>query len=178
MLFVDEAGFQLDPVTRSSWAPAKNPPILRPATASDRVSSIAAVTYDPPTKETGLVFQLQQTYYNRYTIAAFLQTVVAELDRDLLVIFDNWDPHTLAIEYLEETDPATASRLAVAYFPGYAPDVNPTEQLWTHVKYGELANYLPETIDQLQRTVDSRIAAKRPQQETLRNYIRTAGLVL
>jgi len=94
------------------------------------------------------------------------------------VIFDNLDPHTLAVEYLEETDPTTASRFAVAYFPGYAPDVNPTEQLWTHVKYGELANHLPETIDQLQRTVDSLIAAKRSRQETLRNYIRTAGLVL
>jgi transposase len=109
-------------------------------------------------------------------VAAFLEAMITELDRDVLVILDNWEPHRLAIEYLEETNPATASRLAVAYFPTYAPDLNPPEQLWTHVKYGQLANYVPTTIEQLHRRAEQLIAEKQSQQETLRNYIRTAKL--
>lgn len=178
ILFVDEAGFRFDPVKRNSWAPAKNPPILRPLTKKDRVSAIAALVYDPRTKATDLGFRLQHTYYNRYTVASFLEAMITDLDRDVLVILDNWDPHRLAIDYLEETNSATASRLAVAYFPTYAPDLNPLEQLWTHVKYGQLANYVPERIEQLHHRAAQLIAAKQPQQETLRNYIRTAELVI
>lgn len=136
------------------------------------------LVYNPRTRATDLGFQLQHTYYNRYTVAAFIDEMIEELDRDVLVILDNWDPHPLAIEYLEETSPATASRLAVAYFPTYAPDLNPTEQLWTHVKYGQLANYLPQSVDQLHRRAEQLIAEKQSQQETLRNYIRTAKLAL
>lgn len=156
----------------------RTPPILRPVPKNDRVSSIAAVVYDPRTRATDLGFRLQRTYYNRYTVAAFLAAMVAEYDRDLLVILDNWDPHQLAIEHLEATDPATATRLTVANFPTYAPDLNPTEQLWTHVKYGHLANYLPTTIDQLEQRATQLLAATRSNHETLRNYIRTAGLAL
>lgn len=145
---------------------------------NDRVSAIAALIYDPRTQATDLGFRLQHTYYNRYTVAAFLEALITDLDRDVLVILDNWDPHRLAIKYLEETNPATASRLAVAYFPTYAPDLNPPEQLWTHVKYGQMANYVPETIEQLHRRAEQLIAEKQSHQETLRNYIRTAKLAI
>lgn len=143
-----------------------------------RVSSIAAVVYDPRTRSTELGYQLQRSYYNRYTVAAFLEAMVTRFDRDLLVILDNWDPHRLAIEHLQETDPATADHLDVAYFPTYAPDLNPTEQLWTHVKYGQMANYLPETPDQLETRAEDLLAEKQSRPDTLRNYIRTANLAL
>lgn len=149
ILFIDETSFRFDPIKRNSWAPAKNPPILRPAPGNDRVSSIVALIYDPQTRTTDLVFRLQRSYYNRYTVAAFLEAIVTEFDRDVLAILDNWEPHRLAIEYLGETKPATASRLAVAYFPTDTPNLNPPEQLWTHIKYGRMANYLPNTVDQL-----------------------------
>lgn len=154
------------------------PPILRPVATNDRVSSIAAVVYDPRTRATDLGFRLQRSYYNRYTVAAFLAAMVERFDRDLLVILDNWDPHRLAIEHLQATDPTTAARLSVANFPTYAPDLNPTEQLWTHVKFGRLANYLPSTIDQLHDRAETLLADIQSRHETLRNYIRTADLAL
>lgn len=67
---------------------------------------------------------------------------------------------------------------AVAYFPTYAPDLNPSEQLWTHVKYGQMGNSVPETIDHLHRRAGRLLAEKQPQQETLRNYIGTAKLAI
>jgi hypothetical protein len=58
------------------------------------------------------------------------------------------------------------------------PDLNPPEQLWTHVKYGQMANYVPKTIGQLHRRAEQLIAEKQSQQETLLNYIRTAKLAI
>ena len=33
----------------------------------------------------------------------------------------------------------------VEWLPAYAPDLNPVEPAWSHTKYGDLANYVPET---------------------------------
>lgn len=41
-----------------------------------------------------------------------------------------------------------------------------------------MANYLPTSIDQLYRSAEQLITEKQSQQETLRNYIRTAELAL
>lgn len=46
------------------------------------------------------------------------------------------------------------------------------------VKYGQMANYVPETIAQLHRRAEQLIAEKQSHQETLRNYIRTAKLAI
>jgi putative transposase len=32
-------------------------------------------------------------------------------------------------------------RLSIERLPPYAPELNPVEQLWNHIKYGELANF-------------------------------------
>jgi len=51
--------------------------------------------------------------------------------------------------------------LAVEWLPACAPELNPTEQVWNHTKYGDLANYIPEDIDALCREVERSIGAKR-----------------
>lgn len=39
-----------------------------------------------------------------------------------------------------------AHRIEVILLPPYAPDLNPTEWLWAHLKRCELANYCPEDL--------------------------------
>ena len=38
--------------------------------------------------------------------------------------------------------------------PGYAPDLNPVEQVWGNLKGGELANLCLDTIDEAEEIVD------------------------
>ena len=41
----------------------------------------------------------------------------------------------------------------VEWLPGYAPELNPSEQIWNHDKYTDLANFVPDDIQHLARRV-------------------------
>src|SRR5437899_7641436 len=55
-------------------------------------------------------------------------------------------------------------RLHVEPFPGYAPDLNPDEFVWTHFK-ATLANGRPDNLDELMAALDriTKKAQKRPE---------------
>jgi transposase len=42
--------------------------------------------------------------------------------------------------------------LVVERLPGYAPELNPVEGLWSNLKGQELANYAADTIEELSQT--------------------------
>ena len=42
-------------------------------------------------------------------------------------------------------DPMTTAA-AIDRLPPYAPDLNPVEHVWNHTKYGDLANYIPDNL--------------------------------
>jgi transposase len=66
-------------------------------------------------------------------------------------------------------------RLHVEPFPGYAPDLNPDEFVWTHFK-ATLANGRPDNLDELMAALCriTKKARKRP--ELLRSFITASEL--
>lgn len=44
---------------------------------------------------------------------------------------------------------ARNKRLRLEYLPAYAPDLNPVEAVWSWLKYGRLANFVPDDINEL-----------------------------
>jgi len=39
------------------------------------------------------------------------------------------------------------------WLPAYAPELNPAEMLWNHTKYADLANFIPEDVNDLHQSV-------------------------
>ena len=70
------------------------------------------------------------------------------------------------------------SKVQVEWLPAYAPDLNPVEQVWSHTKYADLANYIPDDIDALADTVMHSIEQTRCRQALLRSFFHHAGLKL
>jgi putative transposase len=58
----------------------------------------------------------------------------------------------------------------------YAPDLNPVELVWSYLKYGRLANFAPDTVDEIQRHVcrERRRLGRRPR--LLRSFFRHSAL--
>ena len=45
--------------------------------------------------------------------------------------------------------------------PAYAPDLNPVEAVWSWLKYGQLANFVPDGVGDLDdEVIDRRIELK------------------
>jgi len=61
-------------------------------------------------------------------------------------------------------------------FPGYAPELNPDEQVWTHVKYGRLANYAPSDAKQLRRRLSYEFKRLRQRPDLLASFVRFSKL--
>ena len=55
-------------------------------------------------------------------------------------------------------------RLHLERLPAYAPDLNPVEWIWSHLKHGLMANFVPRHVGHLDRVVRDNLTAigKRP----------------
>jgi len=73
---------------------------------------------------------------------------------------------------------AGTSRLTFEWLPPSAPDLNPTEHVWGHTKYSRLANFIPDDLRHLGRTVSDALRKNRHEQRLLRSCFRQAELDL
>lgn len=186
--------FQLDLVVRNTWGPESETPILRSKSSGKRVNVFTALVFEPEIHVVGLWFSLQTVTFNGDIIAELLAELIQEIPGDWTLILDNWSVHRRAIRLLddrddfhiltdenneqddEEPDHSTATTLAVEWSPTYAPDLNPVEDVWSHVKYGELANFTPLDQATLKTHVERLVAAKQDRSQLLQDYIRNAEL--
>jgi len=127
VFFWDESGFRADAVHGKTWAAKGQTPVVhRPGqrqsiSAASAVNSKGAFWFE--TYEGGLTGELFVT---------LLGNMMEERDRSVHLIVDGLPAHKKAVvkEYIESTQ----GRLTLHFLPGYAPDLNPDELVWSHAK--------------------------------------------
>lgn len=89
---------------------------------------------------------------------------------------DRWSVHRAALvrNYLDRHK----RNIQVEWLPGYAPDLNPVEQVWNQAKYSYLANVAPKNIEELDELVHFSIGDQCKQSHLLRSFFQTAKLEL
>ena len=91
----------------------------------------------------------------------------------LLLLWDRGKPHRhqQVRDYLQ-----SHAQWHVEWLPPYAPELNPQEQVWNHLKFGCLANFAPDDVEQIRCEVrrHQRRAVRRPQ--LLKNLFRNSRL--
>lgn len=138
------------PLRRSSLAPAGHTPVMRTrAKHRQKVSVVAALFRSIRTGRGRLV---HETFIDRYVddflYAQFLRERVLRHSRNPLVLVHDGAPLHLG-QWTEEVTEDFYPRLAVFQLPGYAPELNPCEQLWSWAKDKQLANFVPDDLGQL-----------------------------
>ena len=73
----------------------------------------------------------------------------------MLIIWDGARPHRsqLVREYVDSTE----GDIVIERLPAYAPELNPVEYLWAWLKRHALANFGPDTLDQLHQGARSKL---------------------
>jgi transposase len=91
-----------------------------------------------------------------------------------ILIWDGLPAHKSLVmkEYLASQQ----SWLTVERLPGYAPDLNPVETLWSNVKGQELANRCSKDIDEAETAVRSGIVRAGKSRSLPFSFLRHAGL--
>ena len=165
----------LQPLVRRTWAPRGRTPTQTSWDRHDRLSVISALTVAPRRRRLGLYFQVHRHNIRTEQVVEFLRLLHRRLRRRIILVMDRWSVHRAAARRLLE---AGSRWLAVEWLPAYAPELNPTEQVWNHTKYGDLANYIPDDIDALCREVERSITAKKSSLALLRSFFNHAHLGL
>ncbi len=152
VVLIDESGFALNPTVRRTWAPEGRTPVLAGwGRHRDRVSVIAALSVSPVAGRLGLYFATDpDEYLNNERVADFLRDLLRHLRGKVVVVWDGGSNHKG--EPIRELL-AAYPRLRLERLPGYAPDLNPVEAVWAHLKYGTMANFVPESVYHLDDVV-------------------------
>lgn len=166
----------LQPVCRRTWAPRGQTPILPQWDRRDRLSAISALTVSPRRRRLGLYWALHRANVRGPAVLHFLRALRRHFPHGFTLIWDRARPHRAAAvrEWCGRHTPA----VVVEWLPPYAPDLNPVEPVWSHTKYGDLANFAPDDLDRLDAAVTTSLAGARGEQPLLRAFFRAVELAL
>lgn len=165
----------LQPTVRRTWAPKGKTPVHHSWDRRDRLSAISAVTVSPKRKRLGLYFDVLDHNVKTDDFERFIASLLRRLGRSITLIMDRYQVHRSAARRLVAR---YGKRVVIEWLPAYAPDLNPDQQVWNRVKYTDLANFLPDDVDHLERAVTTSLEAARGEQSLLRSFFRHAQLRL
>lgn len=170
VLFVDEAGFYpLAGVVRT-YAPVGVTPILRELCTRDHLSVISAIS-----AEGRLYLRVSDESINSDGVVGFLKHLLRHVPGRLLIIWDGGPIHRSLVvkEFLAA---GAAKRIHLERLPGYAPDLNPDEGIWAHLKGVELRNLCARDLDHLRAEFRKATMRLRMKPHVIKGCFAGAGL--
>ncbi len=162
-------------MNRRTWAPTGQTPVQRAWDRYDRLSVIGAVVLSPSRRRIDTPFQIQEENIRTPDVVAFIQQLQKRLRRPLIVCWDRWSVHRSAHKQI------AASGMTNVHFellPAYAPELNPVEACWSHSKYADLANFVPDDVSHLKRQVRSSLKKHKQNHQLKQSFFKTARLRL
>jgi putative transposase len=120
----------------------------------------------------GLYLHWQPQNFQAVNVAEFLRALLRHLRGPILLLWDRGSIHRgPAIERVRQSHP----RLHVEEFPAYAPELNPTEQVWNNFK-GHTANCLLRDTRDIRRNLYTNTRRVCRSQAILRSFILASDL--
>jgi transposase len=146
IVFCDQSGFYLLPMVVRTYAPVGETPILHEHLTRDHLSAMSGITLE--TLEGKLYMLEQDRAFKGEDVVRFLGHLMRQIPGKLLIIWDGSPIHrSRAVkEFLKS---GASSRVQLEQLPGYAPDLNPDEGIWKHLKCVELKNLCCQSLGQL-----------------------------
>ena len=172
LVWIDEAGFYLLPALVRTWAPVGEPPILHAPCSYDHLSTISAIT---PNGQ--LLLHVQEQAYHGEDVVRFLEHVLRHIPGKLLIMWDGATIHR-AQAIKDFLSAGAAQRIHLDRLPGYAPDLNPDEGIWSYLKYRELKNVVCQNKSELRYELRLAVARLRHKRHVIQGCITQAGLTL
>ncbi len=160
------------PTRRRTWAPVGQTPVIPYNYRHDRLSTLGTLTVSPKRQPLGLYLRFQAGSVKGGHVADCLRTLLRQLRGHVILLWDRARMHRgRAIEAVRQAYP----RLHVEEFPAYAPELNPTEQLWNDWK-GHTANSLLQDLRDLRRRLYANTRRVRRSQQKLRSFLLASKL--
>jgi transposase len=177
LLFLDESGILMAPLVRRTWAPLGQTPILRQRTNSYRkVSAIAVLVVSARRDRVRLLFRLHpNANINAAAVVSFLRHLRRHVRGPCLLLWDRFLAHRarLVQNYLSEKEAWRSE-----FLPPYAPELNPTENVWCYLKTNSMANETLFDLDDLAHSARHHGRVLQRKERLLRSFLKHTPLFL
>lgn len=139
-----------------------------------RVNAIGTLLISPGGRHYRLISQLHRKNISGVQIVRFLAKLLKRVPGSIVLVWDNHPIHKRKIvqQFIKKHD-----RLYVSSLPAYAPELNPSEGIWTQSKE-YTAGTMPHHIDQLHRNVYAAVKRTANSQALMRACVLASGLRL
>lgn len=180
--FEDEAGQTLRPPKARTWSRRGHTPEIAVSGKGSGRISIAGLVCLKPGQRSRLIYRTrlhrgrkgERRSFAESDYAALLDAAHQQLHAPIVLVWDNLNTHiSAAMRALI----AARNWLHVIRLPAYAPDLNPTEHVWSHLKRS-LGNLAVHGIDHLATIVKNRLKRIQYRPELTDAFLAHTGLTL
>lgn len=163
--FWDESGFRADAVHGKTWSARGQTPVVAVPGQRQGISAASAVN-----AKGGFWFATYTGALNGELFVSLLREMMRGRKRALHLVVDGLPAHkTLAVRaYVDELK----GRLTLHFLPGYAPDLNPDELVWSYAKRTGVARSPLRAGEKLADRVHAQLAQIAARPDLVRSFFR------
>ncbi|GAA2307576.1 IS630 family transposase [Streptomyces kunmingensis] len=183
LCFEDEAGQGLRPPKGRTWGRRGRTPVVKVTAAGTKRVSMAALICTKAGHRARLIYRIhldrgpvkgRRKGFTETDYARLLDAAHRQLGGPVVLVWDNLNTHvSRAMQELI----AARGWLSVYQLPPYAPELNPVEGVWSHLKRS-LANLTKHGLDQLTALVKTRLKRMQYRPGLIDGYMARTGLDL
>lgn len=180
--FEDEAGQTLRPPKARTWGRRGRTPVIAVSGKGSGRISIAGLVCVKPGRRSRFIYRTtvhrgrkgERRSFSERDYIALIDDAHQQLGGPIVLIWDNLNTHISAAmrATIEARD-----WLHVIRLPAYAPDLNPTEAVWSHLKRS-IGNLAVHGADHLQAIIKNRLKSLQYRTDLLDGFLAHTGLTL
>lgn len=151
VFFWDESGFRADTVHGRTWGVRGHTPVVARPGQRQSISAASAVN-----AKGGFWYCTYQGGLTAELFVRLLRQMMRRRGKPIHLVVDGLPAHKtrLVKDYVQSTD----GRLTLHFLPGYAPELNPDELVWSHMKRTGVARAPLRKGERLQDKIAAQLA--------------------
>src|SRR5580700_10770663 len=167
--FWDESGFRADAVHGTTWGRKGQTPVVERPGQRQSISAASAVN-----ARGGFWYCTYQGGLNAEAFVSLLQRMMRRRSKPVHLVLDGLPAHktTLVKTYVA----STKGMLTLHFLPGYAPELNPDELVWSHMKRTGVARAPLRRGEKLQAKIEAQLSAIKRMPELIRSFFKAPSV--
>jgi transposase len=149
--FWDESGFRADGVQGKTWAPVGQTPVVKVPGQRQSISAASAVS-----PRGAFWFATYKGALNGELFVELLKKLMHRRKKPLRLVVDGLPAHKTKV--VKAYVASTQGQLSLHFLPGYAPELNPDELVWSHAKRTGNARRPLQKGEKLEQRVAAQLA--------------------
>jgi transposase len=163
--FWDESGFRADAVHGKTWALRGKTPVVNRPGQRQSISAASAVN-----ARGAFWFTTYQGGLTGELFVELLKKLMFQRKKPLHLVVDGLPAHKKAV--VKAYVAGTEGRLTLHFLPGYAPDLNPDELVWSHAKRTGVARRPLKKGEKLQERVHEQLQKIADNPQLVRSFFK------